>query len=268
MKTKCSRWVILLFAIFISTNGCLPANSKGSRPAVVHLFNGMDLSNFYTFLQGRGRNHDPNQVFTVQEGRIRISGQEYGCLTTHEAYENYRLIIEFKWGKITYPPRLERARDSGILLHSVGEDGAFKGIWMHSIEMQIIEGGTGDLLVIGDQSDNFSLTASVAPQKVQGYVFQVDGEPVTINSGRINWWGRDPAWQDVRGFRGKADVAKPLGQWNRYEGIVKGQCIDVYLNGVLVNRATNLKPSKGRIQIQSEGAELFVRRIDLLPLGP
>ena len=98
------------------------------------------------------------------------------------------------------------------------------------------------------------------------YVYQTNGKPVTINGGRINWWGRDPNWKDVKGFRGKNDVEKPLGQWNRYEGIVKGQTIEVLLNGVLINQATDVKPRKGRIQIQSEGAEVFFRRIDLIPL--
>jgi hypothetical protein len=37
----------------------------------------------------------------------------------------------------------------------------------------------------------------------------------------------------------------------------------VYLNGVLVNRAREVQPSKGQIQIQSEGAEIYVRNIQL-----
>jgi len=54
---------------------------------------------------------------------IRISGEEWGCITTEQEYENYKLLIEFKWGELTYEPRMDRARDSGVLLHSQGEDG-------------------------------------------------------------------------------------------------------------------------------------------------
>ena len=43
----------------------------------------------------------------------------------------------------------ENARDSGILLHCVGPDGAAGGNWMESQECQIIEGGCGDLLMVG-----------------------------------------------------------------------------------------------------------------------
>jgi hypothetical protein len=126
-------------------------NSQVAR--TTHLFNGKNLKGWYTFLQERGRNNDPKQVFSVADGMIRISGEEWGCITTRKIHDNYRLVVEFKWGELTYPPRKERARDSGVLLHSQGEDGGSQGIWMHSIECQIIEGGTGDIIVVGDGSD-------------------------------------------------------------------------------------------------------------------
>ena len=234
---------------------------------VIPLFNGKDLSSFYMFLRERGRDVDPKKVFTVQDGMIRISGEEWGCLTTRAEYENYQLVAEFKWGEMTFEPRKERARDSGILVHSVGEDGAFAGVWMCGIEVQMIEGGTGDLLVVGDGSENFLLSCPVAPEKVENcHVYQPEGESVTIHGGRINWWGRDPQWQDVIGFRGKRDVEKELGQWNRLECLVQGQTIQVFLNGTLVNSCLDVQPRKGKIQIQSEGAEVFFRRFDLIPL--
>lgn len=95
-------------------------------------------------------------------------------------------------------------------MHSVGEDGGYSGIWKHSIEVQLIEGGTGDFIVVGDGTDTFNLTANVAEEK-QGssYVFKEKGKPVTVNSGRINWWGRSPDWKDEIGFRGEHDVEKP-----------------------------------------------------------
>jgi hypothetical protein len=138
---------------------------------------------------------------------------------------------------------------------------------MHSIECQIIEGGTGDLLVVGDGSPSFLLTCPVEPEKQGGsYVFKPGGNPVTINGGRINWYGRDPEWKDVKGFRGKNNIEKPVGKWNRIECIVKGQEITIYLNGTLMNQAIDVQPRSGHIQIQSEGAELFFRKIDLTRL--
>jgi hypothetical protein len=113
--------------------------SVSAQQKYIDLFNGKDLSGWYIFLKEKGVNNDPNGVFTVKDGNIVISGEEFGCITTEDEFENYKLTVEFKWGKRTFYPREDRARDSGILLHSVGEDGASDGTWMHSIECQLIE---------------------------------------------------------------------------------------------------------------------------------
>ena len=245
------------------------AAKDGEVSGTIHVFNGKDLSGFYTFLKDRGRDTDPEKVFTVSDGLLHISGQEFGCVTSVDEYENYRLIVEFKWGEQTYAGRKTAARDSGVLVHSVGADGAYGGMWMHSIECQVIEGGTGDVLVVGDGTDQFKVTCPAAAELSGGCaVFQADGKPVTINSGRVNWFGRDPDWKDVKGFRGKRDVEKPVGEWNRYECIAEGDRLTLLLNGVVVNKCFDVQPRKGRIQIQSEGAELFVRRVDVAPLAP
>jgi hypothetical protein len=240
--------------------------NKTLQKSELQLFNGKNLDGWYIFLKDRGRDNDPKKVFTVQDGMIRISGEEYGCITTNDEFENYKITVEFKWGNLTFAPREDRARDSGLLMHSVGEDGGSEGIWMYSIECQIIEGGTGDFIVVGDGSKDFSITCPVAPEK-QGnsYVFDPAGNHATINSGRINWYGRDPDWKDILDFRGLNDIENPVGEWNTIECTVMGGEIIIYLNGVLVNHAVNVKPQKGRIQIQSEGAEIFFRRITVSP---
>ena len=268
------RFITFLLCVAVSSvwgvteSAAWPVMGFGKTSGAIHVFNGKDLGGFYKFIKGRGRDVDPLNVFTVKNGMLRISGEEFGCVTSVNEFENYRLIVEFKWGEQTYAPRVNNARDSGVLVHSVGEDGAFGNTWMHSIECQLIEGGTGDVLVVGDGSDNFSATCPAAPELSDKCpVYMPGGKPVTINKGRINWFGRDPEWKDIKGFRGKRDVEKRLGKWNRYECIAEGNKMTVRLNGVVVNQCFNVKPSKGRIQIQSEGAELFVRRVDVIPLA-
>jgi dienelactone hydrolase len=233
----------------------------------ISLFNGQDLSAFYTFLLDRGRDSDPKQVFTVKDGMIVISGEEWGCLTTKEVYSRYHLIAEFRWGPRTFGDRAKKARDNGILVHSTGEDGGYSNTWMPGIECQIIEGGTGDLLVVPDEAKSLSMSALYFPGLPEGQKnFHVQGQPITMDSGRLNWWGRDPKWEDVIDYRGPDDVENWPGEWNRYEAVVDGPNIRVYLNGALVNAADNLVPSEGRIQIQSEGAEMHVRRFELHPI--
>jgi hypothetical protein len=265
---KKTSFVLLIFTLSLmvitqtSFSGPPGPKEQKGKNAALKLFNGKNLDGWYTFIKDRGKNIDPKKVFTVSNGMIRISGEEYGCITSIDEFENYRLTVRYKWGEITYAPRTDRARDSGILLHSVGEDGGSDDTWMYSIECQVIEGGTGDFIVVGDGSPNFSITSPVAPEK-QGssYVYKPEGNMVTINSGRINWFARDPGWKDAKGFRGANDIEKPLGKWNKLECVVKDREIHIYLNGTLVNHAVDVKPHRGRIQIQSEGAEIFIKQV-------
>ncbi len=262
MKINALFIPLLICLLFASENSIAQSKKK-----TVKLFNGKNLDGWYPFIQNRGKNQDVKKVFTIDKGLIHISGEEYGSIVTNEEFENYKLTVEFKWGEKTYAPRVDRARDNGVLLHSTGPDGGYHGIWMYSIECQIIEGGTGDFLVVGDGSDKYALTATVAPKKPGGgNVFDPKGTPLTIHSGRIDWFNRDPAWKDVLDFRGPNEVEKPVGEWNKLECIADGDKITTYLNGTPVNYATQVKPSKGRIQIQSEGAEMFVRKVELKPL--
>lgn len=273
--------------IIASLLAALPAAMAGrafakaivpSEPIV--LFNGKDLANFYTWLVDF-KHEDPHRVFTVVDQidgapAIRSSGQHYGGIITKESYANYRLVVEFRWGFVTWEPRKDRTRDSGILLHCQGPDGNskadFNGPWMRSIEFQIIEGGTGDILLVGgyDKAGGPRITHSMlAPLKAgtpaNVRVWDPQGTP-TECTGRINWYGRAPDWKDVLGFRGPQDVEKPLGQWNHLEAIVDGNSVVYFVNGIKVNEATRSALSEGKLLFQSEGAEIYFRKIELHPL--
>ena len=241
-------------------------NKDANEKDTIHLFNGKNLDGWYTWLQQSGKNNDPKKVFSANNGMIRIGGEEWGCITTNKEYGNYRLVAEFKWGGQTFAPRLYNARDCGILLHSKGADGGSQGIWMHSIECQIIEGGTGDFIVVGDTSKNFRLTTTIAKEKTDdSYVYLPGGDTMQLTYDRINWYARDAGWKDVIGFRGAKDIEKPTGQWNHMECIAKDGELTIVLNGVVVNHAFDVAPLNGRIQIQAEGAEIYFRKVDLIP---
>jgi hypothetical protein len=244
------------------------ANSVTQEPVtpkeVIRLFNGKDLTGFYTWLRNRGKNSDPEKVITVHDGMIHVTGKEFGGFTTEKEYANYHLVVEFKWGTQTWPPREKNAMDSGILLHCVGEDGAAGGVWMQSIECQIIEGGTGDFILVMGKAPP-SMTVEVEKRGNQLY-YKPGGMAMHLNSGRLNWYGRDPAWQDKKGFRGKEDVEKPAGEWNTVECVCDGNKITNIVNGKVVNLGTNASQVKGKIMFQSEGAEIFFRKIELRPV--
>ena len=227
-------------------------------------FNGKDLNGFYTFLHEH-KYEDPGKIFTVRDGEIRISGEEWGGLTTRDEFHDYHLIAEWKWGEQTWGQRKSKTRDSGILLHCVGPDGAAGGQWMESQECQIIEGGCGDfIMVAGREKPSLTCETRVGPDG-QLY-FEKGGKPVARNSGRFNWWGRDPRWKDLIGFRGARDVEKPAGEWNRMEVICDGDSITNIVNGYVVNVGTKSSLTKGKLIFQSEGAEIFFRKIEIRPL--
>ncbi len=243
----------------------------------ITLFNHIDFTNFYPWLAETGYN-DYDSVFKIirdnnGENLIRISGQHLGGLITKSAFRNYKLVAEFKWGKQTWGTRIRKARDAGILLHCQGEDGNnlenFKSPWLRSIEYQIIEGGTGDLLLVSGYERGSRLlikpkaTISVMPGK---RVWNKEGVSTVFEENRVDCFYRDPLWKDELGFRGENDVEEPLGKWNRIEIIVKNKTLIYYLNGIKVNEASYTSFTSGKILFQSEYAEIFFRRIDLFPL--
>ena len=228
-------------------------------------FNGKDLSGFYSYLHD-SKYEDPKKVFSVRDGVLVISGEEFGGLTTREDFHDYVLIAEWKWGERTFGSRKRNARDSGLLLHCVGADGAAGGNWMESQECQIIEGGCGDFIMVPGNGNKPSLTCEPRLGTDGQLYFEKGGKPVTRDSGRYNWWGRDPGWKDTLGFRGARDVEKPAGDWNRMEVICDGGSITNIVNGYVVNAGTKSSLTKGKIIIQSEGAEILFRKIEIRPL--
>jgi len=169
-----------------------------ARKSIIDVFKDKNLNGWYTFLKERSCNVDPKKVFTVQNIQIIISGKEWGCITTKDEYENYKIVVELKWRDIAGTPRVNKARDIGIFSHSTGNKGFYSDIWMPSIECRLIERDTGDMLVVGDISENFSMTCPVAEIQGSSYVFQSSGKPETIKGGLINWFGRDPPWKDIK----------------------------------------------------------------------
>ncbi|MFO0949243.1 MAG: DUF1080 domain-containing protein [Planctomycetota bacterium] len=239
----------------------------------VALFNGKDLSGWHVYTV-QTKNENPG-IFTAVDGMLKISGGAgdvayLGGIITEGEYENYRLKLEYKWGGPTYGARQDAARDSGILVHCVGPEGP--GPWRTSIECQIIEGGTGDIILIGGNGDDgkpVPMAATIEAVKREGqYYFHPGGPKVTANSGRLNWYGRDLAWKDVKDFRGKEDVESPFGEWTCVECICKNHELTNIVNGKVVNHVTGLPLNKGKILIQTEGAEMWVRNIELTPLDP
>ena len=267
------------FCIFAAL--AAPGITSAAEPAeaiapqkVIQLFDGKSLDGFYTFLKDT-KYEDPRKVFRVTDGLLHVTGDGLGAIITKQEYRDYHLVLEFRWGKAVFEPRKEKTRDTGLLIHSVGMDGGYNGTWMPSIEVQIIEGGMGDyILVSGNDKDGkpvpLSLTCEVDRDRDGEVIWKKGGNRETFdmkNRRRINWFGRDPDWADKLGFRGKNDIDNAATEWTRFDVICDGGHIQNYVNGTLVNEAFDSYPRQGKIQLQTELAEVFFRRFELHPLG-
>ncbi len=178
-------------------------------------------------------------------------------------------------GRAHLRDREKAARDSGLLVHSGGADGAYGGAWLPSIEVQIIEGGVGDIVPVpGKGRDGkpvpITYTCEVQRDRDGEPVWHAGGKRETFRLkalGRVNWFGRDVDWADVKGFRGAKDVDSPHGQWTRLDVRCDGGHLEYFVNGVKVNEAFDVEPNAGQLQLQTEMAEIFFRRWELWPLA-
>lgn len=248
------------------------------------LLNGRDLSGWHTYLQGRGRNDDPKGVFTVTNDVLRISGEEWGSLVTDGEFSDYRLSVEYRWLGTAFGDKRDAAPDSGVLFHSVGPDGGFEGIWMASHELNLIRGATGDFWTVHPKgADMFLCAEASATEKAEDRLWREDDGSRRIRHFTYPVWragGREvrltgnsricrgdiaPDWTDTP-ETALAVNESPMGAWNTATLECRGDRVRAFFNGKLVNEATRVRPSRGRIQLQSEGCGVEFRRVTLEPL--
>ena len=274
------RVLAFLLLLPLASSAGSAAESAIRPEKTVRLFDGKSFAPFYTWLVDSHR-EDPLRVFTVVDQvdgapAIRISGERWGGLVSRETYRDYRLVVEFRWGLATWGERKNATRDSGVMIHGQGKDGNTgadgNGPWMRSVEAQVIEGGVGDFILVDGVDEGGRklvprMTVQAGTDRDGEPVFDPSAESRDFEGDRINWFGRDVDWQDRLGFRGRQDVESPYGEWTRLEVIADGDRVTNVVNGKVVNEGTRSSLTEGRILIQSEGAEIYFRRIDVEPLA-
>jgi len=247
----------------------LPAAEAVRPEKPADLFNGRDFTGLYVWAKGTGRD-DPKQVFSVRDGLIHCTGEVNGVLTTEQAYRDYHVSVEYKWGEKIYGSKY--VRNSGLLLHGVGPDGGANGNWLTSIEVQLAQGCVGDLIVIrGKDEQGQTIPATLTSDTVKasdGKTRWQAGGQKTVYSGKQFWWSQHEAgFQELIDTRGKQDVDSPLGEWTKVECICQGDRVRVLINGHVVNEAYDVFPAAGKIMLQSEGFEVWFRNFKIKPLA-
>ncbi len=221
----------ILITLFTFIFFCANAQQTKMEP----LFNGKDLKGWYSFLNTKGKNNDPEKVFTVENSLLHITGKEFGYICTEDVFKDFHLSVEFKWGEKKYPPRDADTikRDNGICFNMPLSEKDF--VWPKSIECQIQEGDVGDMWLI-------------------------DSATVIID-------GKQTEPKNFTMVKKKRDNEKPHDEWNLVEVIVNNGKITYIVNGIIVNEATSPSLNEGKILIQSEGAEIFYRKIAIAVLN-
>lgn len=260
--------------LLIILSGC-STKSKEWQP----LFNGKDLTGWDTYIGPKydtithkrdtipvGLNNDPSKVFAVvklgDENVIRISGENFGGISTVQEFENYHLQLQFRWGDLKWAPRKKAKKDSGIMYNAVGAHGADGGNWMRSHEFQVQEGDCGDYWACaGAVAD---VMAKLNPDST--FTYDKNGSLITF---RI----KNPTG---RHCIKSTDAEKPSGEWNTVDlysyGTTSVHMINGVVNMVLLNSRqiegdTETPLTKGKIQIQSEGSEIFYRNIKITSIN-
>lgn len=258
----------LLLALGLTARVAAAADEPVVPKVATPLFNGKDLTGLTTWLKDTKR-EDPKKVFRVTDGMLHVTGDGFGYVATEKAYKDYRVVVEYKWGKKTDGGKY--VRNSGLLINAVGPDGGARDTWMSCVECQLAQGCTGDLIVIRGKDEKgetipVQLTSDIAvgPDKRPRWK---EGGTKTVFTNRQLWWNNhDPDFKELLDTRGKNDVESPLGEWTRVECVCDGATITVVVNGTTVNKAYDVFPAAGKVLFQSEGFEVFVRNFEIHPL--
>jgi hypothetical protein len=208
---------------------------------------------------------DPKGVFTarIEDGEpvLAITGEIFGGLNTKESFSNYHFRAQVKWGDRKWEPRAKDSRDNGILYHCTGKQGAMWNSWKRSVEYQVQEGDFGDLfLLVGTRGD------VATSKKDDRWHYDPAGELHAFGAGEGALQGSP--------LGNGGDFEMPHGEWNTVEIYTLGQDAIHVVNGhvVLVVRNICNQEDKaipltaGQIQIQSEGAECYYRRVEIRPI--
>lgn len=206
-----------------SSSAPVVSPAEGLEPVfgeTIALFDGKSLDGWRAhFSDGTS---DASKAWSVKEGVLSCAGQPIGYLQTERLYENYELVVEWRFDPA------KGAGNSGVLLRVIGED----TVWPNSIEAQLHSRNAGDIWNIGE----FPMKADADRTKGRR----------TIKAHETN--------------------EKPLGEWNRYRIRLDRDDLVLEVNGLVQNTATDCREVPGRIALQSEGAAIEFRTVELRPI--
>lgn len=214
-----------------------------------------------------GRN-DPLNVFQVVtldgEKVLRASGEIYGGLTTKAQYQNYHFHLQYKWGSKKWSPRLHLPRDGGILFHLTGtNEDAYWSVFMMGMEFQVSQGTVADVLFMPNKDSSLLPEADARGDVDSRWdatkpLYRIGG-----HGGKLKFHPRDNFESALSDWT-TLDLYT-VGNSNIY--MVNGHVASVFQNPRVVRPdGTTMFLTKGKLQLQSEGAELYYKDISIQPI--
>jgi hypothetical protein len=195
----------------------------------IELFDGKSLEGWSGYLT------DPEvkteDVWSVQDGILVCTGKPLGYLYTKDTFTNFRLVVEWRWAPGKKPG------NSGVLLRITGDHKFLPTC----AEAQLQSGSAGDIWGFS----GFACKGNPARTR------EVKGSKQLGDFGGVR--------------RIRSNENKP-GEWNRYEITFDGDILSLIVNGEQVNVASGMDVVAGQIGLQSEGAEIHFRKVELTPL--
>lgn len=234
------RFLGCLFAVscvgFLQIAACRAAEPASHVPATRVLFDGQDLAGWHTDVPAMDNNPAAPNPFMVRDGKLVSLGTPGGHLITDDEFENYRLVVEYRFAG--------KPGNCGVLVHS-SKPRALYGMFPQSIEVQMQSGEAGDFWCIEDDITVPDMEKRRGPKETWG----VNGDK-------------------ARRILNLTDGSeKPPGEWNTMVIECVGDEIKVWVNGDLVNYGSKCTAHKGRIALQAEGSEVEFRKLELTPIG-
>ncbi|QDT35428.1 3-keto-disaccharide hydrolase [Thalassoglobus polymorphus] len=199
------------------------------------LFNGKDLTGWHIDVPAQDDDPNKESPFIVRNGMLVSLGTPQGHLITDDSYENYRLVVQYRFAG--------KPGNCGVLVHASTPRALYK-MFPKSIEVQMNHKHAGDFWCIVQDIAVPDMVKRRGPK---------DNWGITEGKGR-------------RILNLTDDSENPVGEWNEMVIECFADQVKVWVNGDLVNHGTQCTASKGQIAVQAEGSEVEFRKLDLTPI--
>ena len=237
----------------------------------IELFNGRDLTGWSIAVEGAPVGQDPKGHVVVRDGSIHMYADtptdargDFGVIVTDKKFSRFHLTFEYAWGPKKLAPRADKLKDAGLLYHIANPNERTWGIWPVSVECQIQEGDTADLVFLKTSGLTWlHPQPGTAPegQGSPGLLPEFGGRPERCTQQHYAYVGRYPVYDTLEG-------------WNRVDAIVQADETAVHLvNGQIRSRIAKITDhtgaplTTGHLALQLEGAEIRYRNIRLRELS-